>query len=172
MVRGCPCKRWRAAFPTWWIFKAWLTELVLTPGFVSGDLWGFFHASHIATDIRGAITVDQDELGSNAHSYLTRQRFDQAPVVSQGRTVGWVLTSRLPEGDAVNSVMTRLDNSAIISAESSIPRVLQLLGRHNFCSLRTQMVSQGLSSPVTSIVMQSAATSTCLLPGSKCSYRR
>jgi hypothetical protein len=113
-------------------FRVWLTELVLTPGLVSGDLWGFFHASHIATDIKGAITVDQGEQGFTAHRRLSQQRFDQAPVVSQGRIVGWVLTSRLPEDRTVNSVMTPLDNSAIVSAESSIPRVLQLLGRHSF----------------------------------------
>lgn len=111
---------------------AWLTGLMLTPGFIGSDLWGFFHASHIATDIKGAITVDQDEPGVIARKRLTQQRVDQAPVVSHGRIVGWVLTSRLPEDRAVDSVMTPLDNSVIVSAESSIPRVLQLLGRLHF----------------------------------------
>lgn len=105
---------------------------MLTPNMVSADLWGFFHASHIATDIKGAITVDRSEPATTAYRRLTELRFDQAPVISQDRIVGWVLASRLSEDHAVNSVMTPLDNSAIISAESSIPSVLQLLGRHNF----------------------------------------
>ena len=105
---------------------------MLTPDVVSADLWGFFHASHIATDIKGAITVDQSESGTIAYRRLAEQRFDQAPVVFQDRIVGWVLTGRLPKDHSVNSAMTPLDNSAIVSAESSIPSVLQLLGRHNF----------------------------------------
>jgi CBS domain-containing protein len=108
-----------------------LTELMLTPSFIGSELWGFFHASHVATDIKGAITVDQGEPGVIARRRLTQQRFDQAPVVSQGRIVGWVLTSRLAGGGVVNSVMTPLDNSVIVSAETSISRVLQLLSRHH-----------------------------------------
>ncbi len=110
----------------------WLTGLVLTPDVVSADLWGFFHASHIATDIKGAITAGQSELGSTARKRLTEERFDQAPVVFQDRIVGWVLTSRLLEDQAVSTVMTPLDSSAIVSAQSSIPSVLQLLARDNF----------------------------------------
>jgi hypothetical protein len=105
---------------------------MLTPEVVSGDLWGFFHASHIATDIKGAITVDQRELGSTVRKRLTEQRFDQAPVVAQDRVVGWVLTSQLSEHHAVKTVMIPLDSSAIVSAESSIASVLHLLGRDNF----------------------------------------
>jgi hypothetical protein len=105
---------------------------MLAPSLVSGDLWGFFHARHIATDLKGAITVDQGEPGASAYERLARQRFDQAPVASQGRIVGWVLTNRLPEDRPVNSVMTPLDSSAIVSAESSIPSVLKLLGGQNF----------------------------------------
>lgn len=105
---------------------------MLTPDVVSGDLWGFFHASHIATGIKAAVAVDQSELGSTARKRLADQRFDQAPVVFQDRIVGWLLTSRLPENQAVNTVMTPLDSSAIVSAESSIPSVLQVLGRDNF----------------------------------------
>jgi CBS domain-containing protein len=105
---------------------------MLTPGLVSGDLWGFFNAKHIATDLKDATTVDQDEPGLAAHERLARQRFHQAPVVSRGRIVGWVLTDRLSEDHAVDSVMTPLDDSAIVSAESAIPNVLRLLARQGF----------------------------------------
>jgi hypothetical protein len=131
-MSGYPWQRRRAALATRKVVRAWLTELMLTPGFVSSDLWGFFHASHIATDIKDAVTVDRAELADIAYRQLNQQRFDQAPVVYQGRVIGWVLTSRLSEDSDVNSVMTPLDNATIVSAESAIPRVLQLLGRHNF----------------------------------------
>lgn len=105
---------------------------MLTPGVISADLWGFFHAGHIATDIKGAVTVEQSEHGSTAYGRLAEQRFDQAPVVFHDRVVGWVLASQLSDSKTVASAMTPLDNSAIVSAESSIASVLQLLGRHNF----------------------------------------
>lgn len=105
---------------------------MLTPNLVSGDLWGFFNARHIATDLKDATTVDQDEPGIAARERLARQRFHQAPVVSHGRIVGWVLTDRLSEDQSVDSVMTPLDGSAIVSAESAIPNVLRLLARQNF----------------------------------------
>lgn len=124
----CWCRDWLSAT----FRRPWLTVLVLTPDMINADLWGFFHAGHIATDIKGAVTVGQSEDGSTAYSRLAEQRFDQAPVVFQGRIAGWVLASQLSGRDTVASVMTPLDNSAIVSAESSIASVLQLLGRHNF----------------------------------------
>ena len=66
---------------------------MLTPDVIGADLWGFFHAGHIATDIKGAVTVKRSEHGSTAYKRLTEQRFDQAPVVFQDRVVGWVLVS-------------------------------------------------------------------------------
>jgi hypothetical protein len=105
---------------------------VLTPDVVSADPREFFHASHIATDIKGAVTDGQSEPGAYAHKRLEEQRFDQAPMVFQDRVVGWVLARDLPGYQSVASAMTPLDNSAIVSAESSIPSVLHLLGQHNF----------------------------------------
>lgn len=84
---------------------------MLTPDVVSRDLWGFFHAAHIATDLKGAVTVNQDEGASAASERLVRYRFDQAPVVLPGRIVGWVLTSKLDEVQTVGSAMTPLDQS-------------------------------------------------------------
>lgn len=105
---------------------------MLTPEVISGDLWAFFHAGHMATHIKGAVTVDQSENGDAARSRLASQRFDQAPVVSHDRAVGWVLTSCLSSTETVDSVMTPLDRSAIVSAQASVPSVLHILGEQNF----------------------------------------
>ena len=105
---------------------------MLTPDVASRDLWGFFHAAHIATDLKGAVTVNQNERPSAARERLARYRFDQAPVVLPERIVGWVLTSKLHEKQTVGSVMTPLDQSAIVSAESSVANALQVLGQHSF----------------------------------------
>lgn len=118
---------WRGVDPA-----AWLTVVMLTPGVISRDLWGFFHAGHIATELRGAITVDQSEAPSTARQRLTESRFDQAPVVLHERAVGWVRTHSLQEERAVASVMTPLDQAAIISAESSVANALQVLGQNDF----------------------------------------
>lgn len=105
---------------------------MLTPDVVSRDLWGFFHAGHIATNLQAARVVDQSETASTARRCLTESRFDQAPVVLQERVVGWVLTDSLQNEQAVASVMTPLDQSAIVSAESSVASALQILGQNDF----------------------------------------
>jgi len=100
---------------------------MLTPDVAREDLWGSFSAGHIATGVVGAITVDSNESGDIARQRLEDKRFDQAPVVFQGRVVGWVATSQLEDDQLAKSVMTPLDKCAIVSAESSLPNVLQLL---------------------------------------------
>jgi CBS domain-containing protein len=105
---------------------------MLTPEVVSHDLWGFFHAGHIATELKDAVTVDGDGSASAARERLVGQRFDQAPVVFRERVIGWVLTSSLHKEQPVRSVMTPLDESAILSAESSVAGALQTLGQHGF----------------------------------------
>lgn len=105
---------------------------MLTPDVVSHDLWGFFHAGHIATELKGAITVEGNESASTARERLAEQRFDQAPVVFRGRVIGWVLTSSLHKDEPVYTVMTPLDESAIVSAESSVAGALKTLGKRGF----------------------------------------
>jgi hypothetical protein len=105
---------------------------MLTPEVVSHDVWGFFHAGHIAIELKDAITVDGDENASAARERLVGQRFDQAPVVSQERVVGWVLSSSLHEEVHLRTSMTPLDQSAIVSAESSVAGALQTLGQNSF----------------------------------------
>lgn len=94
------------------------------------SLWHIFHAKHIATDLSEAFTVERNDRASMARQKLESQRFDQAPVVFQKHLVGWVTTARLPESGSVKGVMQPLEKCAIVSAESSISGVLQLLGQH------------------------------------------
>ncbi len=105
--------------------------LVVTIEFPEPELWDYFRARHIATDINDAFCVDQYEPGLAARDRLTQQRFDQAPVVSEPtRIVGWVAAHQLRDMSAVESSMTSLDRSAIVSTESPIAHVLQLLCEH------------------------------------------
>jgi hypothetical protein len=68
--------------------------MVLTPGAVGDDLRDFFHADQIATPIEGAVTVRLAESARIARQRLVDARFDQAPVMSGRRPVGWVATDK------------------------------------------------------------------------------
>jgi hypothetical protein len=99
--------------------------------FPEPGLWDYFRARHIATDIDNAFCVGQNDPGLTARFLLKQRRFDQAPVVSEPQhIVGWVAAQQLRDADTVASAMTSLDNSAIVSTESPITHVLQLLGQH------------------------------------------
>jgi hypothetical protein len=105
---------------------------MLTPELISEDLAGFFHASQIATAINGAVCIDLGEEAALAHRRLTDARFDQAPVLHENRPVGWVATARLENRQTVKAVMMSLDKCVMISAESSIASILQLVHQHKF----------------------------------------
>jgi hypothetical protein len=62
---------------------------------------------------------------------LVAYRFDQAPVVAAGRVLGWVKTIRLSDDETILSLMTPLSVCPIVSADSSIADVLQVLARHD-----------------------------------------
>lgn len=99
--------------------------------FPEPGLWDYFRARHIATSIDDAFCVSQGDSGLTARFLLKQGRFDQAPVVSEPQhIVGWVASRQLRDPDTVGSVMTSLDKSAIVSTESPITHVLQLLGQH------------------------------------------
>ena len=100
---------------------------MLTPSVVGSDLWGFFRVRQIATNIKGAVTVDPGESPVLAHRRLRDQRFDQAPVVAEDRVLGWVKMTELSSGQAIASVMTPLHICPIVSADASIADVLQIL---------------------------------------------
>jgi hypothetical protein len=61
---------------------------MLTPELIGEDLTEFFHASQIATAINGAVCIELSEQVMVAHRRLTEARFDQAPVLHEGRPVG------------------------------------------------------------------------------------
>ena len=103
---------------------------MLTLGMVSDDLTDFFYASQIATAIKDAVTVELVEPAAAARRRLEEARFDQAPVMEWDRPVGWVATASLTARQTVKSVMTPLDSCAMVSAESSIASILQILPRN------------------------------------------
>jgi hypothetical protein len=105
---------------------------MLTPGVISEDLTGFFHAGQIATAIKGAASVARLESADVAQKRLEKARFDQAPVTDGERPVGWVATIGLTGHHTVRSAMIRLENCTIVSAESPIASVLGLILEHKF----------------------------------------
>lgn len=100
---------------------------MLTPGTIGENLTNFFRAGQISTSVTGAVTVDLAEPTELAQERLSQARFDQAPVMHKGRAVGWVATVGLIAGRSVGSLMTPLDDCTLVSAESSIATILQLL---------------------------------------------
>jgi hypothetical protein len=105
---------------------------MLTPGAVGDDLRNFFHADQIATSIAGAITVGLAEPARVARQRLLNARFDQAPVMDDRRPVGWVATDELKGHRTVRSALTALNECNLVSAESSIASVLELIPRSKF----------------------------------------
>ena len=104
---------------------------MLTPGTVK-DLAGFFRADQICTSLSSAITVELTESPDAAHNHLKSENFDQAPVMHAGRPIGWVMRKSLVGRDSVRSCMTALEACTLVSAESSIARVLPLLMKDKF----------------------------------------
>lgn len=91
-----------------------------------------FAARQIATAISEAEFVDHAEAPVVAHERLTTRRFDQAPVTQDGRLVGWVSTSTLKAANNVKSVLRPLSRSALVSGQSPISQVLELLAKDGF----------------------------------------
>lgn len=104
---------------------------MITPRTVT-DLTGFFRADQICTPIVSATAVELTEAPRTAFDRLESARFDQAPVLRDGRPVGWVKREALGGQESVKSAMTALDNCMLVSAESSIARILHMMVRHEF----------------------------------------
>jgi hypothetical protein len=115
---------------------------MLTPEAFGEDLRDFFHADQIATPISGAVTVGLAESARIARQHLVDARFDQAPVMDGRRPVGWVAADDLQGHRNAKSVMTPLNDCTLVSAESSIASVLQLLPSSKFLFV---VDKQGLS---------------------------
>jgi CBS domain containing-hemolysin-like protein len=93
-----------------------LTMCVPIISFPAPELWDHVRARHIATSLNDAFCVRRDELGKSTRDQLERLRFDQAPVVGKPEhIVGWVSTDNLEEQSTVQSSMTSLGDSAIVS---------------------------------------------------------
>jgi hypothetical protein len=100
---------------------------MLTPGAIGEDLTDFFCAAQVSTAITGAVFVELAEPAELAQQRLEQERFDQAPVRHKGRTVGWIATAALTAGRSIKSLMTPMEDCALVSAEASIAAILQLL---------------------------------------------
>jgi hypothetical protein len=105
---------------------------MLTPGMIGDDLRDFFQAEQVATPIETAVTVQLGESARAARQRLGDARFDQAPVLNGHRPVGWVVTDDLKARRTVGSAMIPLNDCTLVSAESSIASVLQLLPGSKF----------------------------------------
>jgi hypothetical protein len=105
---------------------------MLIPSAIGEDLDGFFRAGQISTSIASAVAVDVTEPAELARARLDQARFDQAPVMHEGRPVGWVATAALKPGSRVKSVMTSLEDCTLVSAGTSIAAILQILLEESF----------------------------------------
>jgi len=105
---------------------------MLTPSAISDDLTSFFRARQISTAMTEAVTVELTEPAEFAHKRLEDARFDQAPVMREGRPVGWVATVGLTHDRNIKSVMTSLENCTLVSSEASIATTLRLLLKDRF----------------------------------------
>lgn len=104
---------------------------MITPRTVA-DLTGFFRADQICTPIASATAVELTEAPRTAYDRLKSARFDQAPVMRNGRPVGWITTDALGRQEAVKSAMTAFDDCILVSAESSIARILPMIVLNRF----------------------------------------
>lgn len=86
-----------------------------------------FQAHHLAVPIGAAVSVTASEIAHSAATRLKDVRFDQAPVVEEGRVLGFVLTRRLSDSDValVEDVMVPLGSGNIVSANASIGRLME-----------------------------------------------
>lgn len=79
-----------------------------------------FPASDISTPLSDAYTVSVEERATVARRVLIEKRFDQAPALRDNRLVGWVKTARLGGRGRVNASVTPLDESAVLSRDTSV----------------------------------------------------
>ena len=106
---------------------------MLTPGAVGDDLRNFFHADQIATPIPGSRYRRASRTGKGrASASPEREVRSSALLTDDLRPVGWVATDGLQGHRTVRSVMAALDECKLVSAESSIASVLELIPRSKF----------------------------------------
>lgn len=94
-----------------------------------------FQASLLATPIAEAVCIDVESKPHDAALLLSSQSFEQAPVISNGETVGWVRTEALVIADSVEVVYRRLPESRIVSTVTGIKSVFRELSVQPFVFL-------------------------------------
>src|SRR4051812_31317545 len=81
---------------------------------------GSFPSSEVSTSLADARAVPPDMRANEAHDLLLQLRFDQAPVVSSGRLVGWVRTSDLSGQALVRSSLIPLDQCVVLARDTPV----------------------------------------------------
>ncbi len=66
---------------------------------------------------------------------LLEHSFDQAPVISEGIVIGWILTSKLKESDSISDSMTRLSPDDLISSDAPLNDLLSRLTKQQLIFL-------------------------------------
>jgi hypothetical protein len=100
----------------------------------SSDL-GTFSSSAISTRLDTAYSVPDGMRVKEAHPLLVQLRFDQAPVIRDGRLVGWVRTSHLTGRGIVRSSMIPLDRSPVLAMGSPISDAIAAVADHGLVFL-------------------------------------
>ena len=91
------------------------------------DLAQSFQARHLAVQMENAVAFSPDTSVGEARTRLLAENFDQAPVVDNGKVVGFVLTRRLPPDhpDAlVHTYQTPIGPGNIVSADAPVALLL------------------------------------------------
>lgn len=93
-----------------------------------------FTARQMSTQVRSrqTITVGLISAPEVAFRRLVEGNFDQAPVLSGKKLVGWVETSRLNGAKSVEEVFTPLSDCRFVSADSSLETVIATLPDQQF----------------------------------------
>ncbi len=95
---------------------------------VDPEIFLTYRARDIQTKmIDGPICIDIEESPSEAKAKLNRFGFDQAPVLSDGVEIGYLLTKDLSEAESIDTVFHRLSPDDLISADAPLNDLLQRL---------------------------------------------
>jgi hypothetical protein len=95
---------------------------------VDPEIFLTYRAKDIQTKMsENPICVDINELPSIAHTKLSMRGFDQAPVLSDGVEIGYVLTKKLENSINIESVFHRLSPEDLISEDAPLNDLLQRL---------------------------------------------
>lgn len=89
----------------------------------------------IATDISTSFNLPSDMRSHTARDHLRGLRFDQAPVMRDGRLIGWVRTSHLVGRGQVEARTILLDLCIVLSRETPVGDTLKAVAQHDLVFL-------------------------------------